>query len=153
MIVEAVYKPPQVFDVSGLLRIARSRKSAADDSLIGLREDPGYFLATLQDPGEHAPDNIPNAFGRTIRKSDQFWHKALVSLSAKDYCSILLWDQVCLRLKAILDVLPTKLNTFKPLPQKVEAAFHELRRVVKLHTGSMVRDIHHGLAGSPPFRS
>ncbi|KAK2602954.1 hypothetical protein N8I77_009448 [Diaporthe amygdali] len=65
MMAEAPYRVPAQIDFDRIEALLSAKTSAAEDHLLALREDPGYFSETLWELAEHWPGNIKDKFGQT----------------------------------------------------------------------------------------
>ncbi|KAI3394243.1 hypothetical protein diail_2984 [Diaporthe ilicicola] len=60
---EAPYRVPPRLDFGRIEKLLAAKKSAAEDHLLSLREDPSYFAETLHNFAEHRTENIKDEDG------------------------------------------------------------------------------------------
>ncbi|KAK5123506.1 hypothetical protein LTR85_002544 [Meristemomyces frigidus] len=93
---ETPYRMPQEFDLARLTQLVGARRSSAEDHVILLREDPGYFAETLKEEKEHGPeysDSRPKA-----------WRAVAGIVITDSITYFLFWDDIHRRLKKMTSI-------------------------------------------------
>lgn len=144
MMAEAPYRVPAELDLERIEALLSARRSAAEDHLWALREDPGYFSDTIRERADHRLEMLKSVTGRThpqlldkTRKAG-FWshvirlvvHDAYYELDAFAYLQKQAHDLRVLQMKHAADISPSK-----DLPKdylhyilKFRSALHSTRR-------------------------
>ncbi|KAM3419280.1 hypothetical protein BST61_g5217 [Cercospora zeina] len=145
---EAPYRVPQMLNLERLKMLVDSRREAAEDHVWLLKEDPGYFTATLREFREH-DDEIG-----TGRRSD--WPVVLNKMITNAYLLYVFWDDIARRLSSMasIDVQLARANDkmvrLAEEDEKKWAAMHEVLTRLMMMPLAMLRD---GLPASPRLRS
>ncbi|PPJ59583.1 hypothetical protein CBER1_01153 [Cercospora berteroae] len=145
---EAPYRVPQMLDLKRLQMLVDSRCETSEDHIWLLKEDPGYFAASLREYREHDGET---EFGC---RSD--WPTALNKMLTNAYLVFVFWDDIAKRLSSMasIDVQLARANdkTVRLARQDEEkwAAMHEVLTRLMMIPISM---LYGGLQTSPRLRN
>ncbi|PVH81924.1 hypothetical protein DL98DRAFT_530682 [Cadophora sp. DSE1049] len=92
---EALYRVPAQLDLERIRNILTARRSAAEDHLWALREDPGYFADTVKDWSEHRNDRLLDTRGEphpTGPHTTDFWERVIRNVIGDAYSGFMTWD-------------------------------------------------------------
>ncbi|KAE8389414.1 hypothetical protein BDV23DRAFT_157235 [Aspergillus alliaceus] len=161
MTAEAPYRLPASLDFSRLRSIVAAKRSAAEDHIWALREDPGYFADVLLDRREHRPEIVPDRQGRlhyTVKQpgSKTLWNRVVNTVLSDAYLAFGLWDELQLQLSDLQSLMvgygPT-LRPEKDLPEDLEWAFCRLFWFLEHMVRGPIINLQVGVPPSPPLRS
>ncbi|KAI9831131.1 MAG: hypothetical protein M1819_005219 [Sarea resinae] len=154
---EAPYRVPAHLDFDRLLALISAQRSAAEDQIWALREDPGYFGDLVKDWSEHRQETLLDTHGKTHPNLNKplFWEYVLGSVVTDAYGAFIFWDlvyQQVTKLAALkikyADVISPKDN----LPEEYLKAILKLRFLLKESTKGPIFSLKQGLVASGPFR-
>lgn len=99
MAAEAPYRLPANMDLPRLESLVAARKSAAEDHIWALREDPGYFADTILEYKEHRVELLEDTYGQqhpllAANEKDKFWAQTICTVVREAYCSLEMWAQL-----------------------------------------------------------
>ncbi|KAF7590995.1 hypothetical protein BBP40_002189 [Aspergillus hancockii] len=158
---EVPYRLPASLDLSRLRSIVAAKRSAAEDHIWALREDPGYFADVILDRREHRPELVPDRQGRPHYAlkpfaAKDFWNKIINTVLSDAYFAFGLWDEIQLQL-GNLQTLMTKygltLRPEKDLPEDLEWTFCKLLWFLEHMVRGPIINLQVGVPPSPPLRS
>lgn len=150
---EAPFKAPAKLDTHRLLALLEAKRTAAEDHLWEMREDPGYFQAVLLEGGEHRHERVPDINGKLYEHHDDkiFWNDVITHALDYGYMNYFYWNKLTqlarefhAKARPVLDTLDHK----KPLPQDIEDILLDLISVGRDGLGGMVSNLSHGVATS-----
>lgn len=97
---EGAYRLPTDINFAFLQRMIIAKVSDAEDHLVSLREDPGYFALCIVEKSEHQACRILDERGRTSLKLREpiFWHDTIGDMLSMGYGSISEWKDICAQL-------------------------------------------------------
>lgn len=158
---EAPYQVPAALDLVHLEAIVASKRTASEDHIWALREDPNYLAHCVAEVKEHRPEQTLDSNGNTHPSLKEpfhpsFWNRVLYDTITAAYYNLILWDNIHSRLSHLImlqnrykdDIVP-----FKDLPGEYFQSLKDFYYLLtKLYTGPLdtFRRI---LPGSAPFRS
>ena len=155
---EAPYRVPAHLDFARLRALVAAERSAAEDHVWSLREDPGYFESCVRERSNHRVENLPDANGRPhpIIKEHQFWDRVLGTVVVDAYGHLSVWD--CMYQKVVqLEMLYKKycrdIAPTKPLPREYEKALLNFKYFVDQSSKFPIEDMKTGIPASPYLRS
>jgi hypothetical protein len=155
---EAPYRVPAHLDLQRLQSLISARRSAAEDHIWALREDPSYFAEVVNDVGEHRQEILLDVNGRKHPnlKDDVFWERVLGSVVISAYGDLSLWDDVH-KQAADLAALHRKyagvISPKRRLPEELEKSFHVFRYLVNEASKRPISKLKVVVPPSPPMRS
>ncbi|KAF2729709.1 hypothetical protein EJ04DRAFT_501849 [Polyplosphaeria fusca] len=96
---EAPYRPPANMDLARLASLFAAKKSAAEDFIWELREDPGYFADTVLENREHRLEMIRDTDGQThpcltAGRKDVLWNRVIGNVVAGAHTSLEMWSEL-----------------------------------------------------------
>jgi len=110
---EAPYSGPCQLDVDRLQAMVSIKRSAAEDHLWLLREDPGYFLDALRDAMEHGL-----TFNHKSEHAEHAWKHVAGKMISDAFCSFYCWQE-----------LQQSLVLFGTIEEQVQQANHKTGRL------------------------
>ena len=155
---EAPYRVPAHLDLQRLRSLISARRSAAEDHVWALREDPSYFAEIVKDVGDHRQETLLDVNGRQhpVLKEDVFWERVLGTVVVTAYGNLSLWDKIYEQIAA-LATLHQKyagvISPERPLSEKLEKSFHTLRYLVNQASDRPISELKVAVPPSPPMRS
>lgn len=160
LVAETPYRVPAQLDLSRVISLLGARKSAAEDHLWALREDPGYFADTLRNLKEHRGEMIKDIYGRAHPVFDKaregiFWSRVLRNALSEAYLSLEFFSELQSQAQKLRDLQvkhATAISPLKDLPRDYLQAMLKFRHYLnKAAQGSMSQLKLCGMA-SPPLR-
>lgn len=159
---EAPYRLPAEINLQRLRAIIAAKRSAAEDHIWSLREDPGYFAETVVDRKEHRPEVITDADGKIHpslkldRMNSTFWERVLRSVVGDAYLALVIWDDIERQIGSLQSLMKTYESEIRPgndLPSELEDAFYKLIFYLKEGTIILSDKLQMGIPASLPLRS
>lgn len=145
---EAPYGVPQILDLERIKSLVSARRSAAEDHLWLLREDPGYFLETLKDWKEHDTITVKHSCSRCYNVvAAKMISDAFTYFSFWYHISRLLQD-----LSPLEDQLRRADQECLRLPRKEELIWAEILEVVDYLIFEPINALRIGVPPSPRLR-
>lgn len=95
---ESPYRQPAHLDFYRLQSMAASSRSAAEDHIWALREDPGYFYEICIDEKEHRSESLPDTRGEmhpSFKNPSKLWDKVLGSVVFDAYERFIVAEVLC----------------------------------------------------------
>jgi len=90
---EVPYKAPTHLDTSRLVQLIEARRTLAEEHVMDLREDPGYFVTTVSELVLHLKERDILCDGRTDPSyAKEHWMQALLGTVDEAYMLLTLWD-------------------------------------------------------------
>lgn len=121
---EAPYRVPAQLDTARLLNLIEAKRTAAEDHIWDLREDPSHFAMVVSCYAEHHPERLPDQNGKMLdwQQSDSFWSDTLRLTVKHGYTSFFLWDvlyQKSSDLHRVVQGTFERFDPWLPLPEDV----------------------------------
>ena len=157
MVAEAPYRLPAQIDFERLLSILSSKRSASEDYVWSLREDPSLFQDALLTWSEHRQEQLPmNGRRDHVLDTPLFWEHVLRDVITNAYFSLFTWDILCKQLQTLIrlkevytpDILPEK-----SLPAEYLRAVLTFKYTIENLKRGPIAVLKVGLFASPPLRS
>ena len=146
---EAPYRVPQELDLERIKSLVSARRSAAEDHLWLLRDDPNYFLETLKDWKEH--DTI------TVKHSCARCYNVVAARMISDaFTYFVFWDHIsrCLEdMPPLEDQIRRADHEYLRLPRKEEMIWAEILEVVDFLIFEPINALRIGVPPSPRLRN
>lgn len=158
---EAPYRIPAALDLARLIAMIESKRSAAEDHIWALREDPGYFADVVGDWKEHRQEMLPDTNGRQhptlkLLSSHTFWDWVLGNVVVDAYLQIEIWTSIhqqLVNLQTLKDKYSVDTAAGKALPEEYLEALHLLLYSLKRFSARPIDSLKVGVPASPPLRS
>ncbi|CAG8959565.1 hypothetical protein HYFRA_00001466 [Hymenoscyphus fraxineus] len=154
---EAPYRLPASLDFHRIREVIAGKRSASDDHVWALREDPGYFGETVTDWGEHRNDRLLDYFGNphpTGPHTMDFWERVVRNIIHDAYSNFMTWD-LLLRLVDRLIVLQAKYKDQiayeKRLPKEYLIELLKFRQILQVSCETPIFKLRN-IQSSPPLR-
>lgn len=132
---EAPYRLPAKLDLQRIKSIIAAKRSASEDHLWALREDPGYFGDTVMDWSEHRNDRLPDWNGNphpTGPHTVDFWERVIRNVIADAYSGFMNWDLLLRfinRLTALQKKYEDQISYDKQLPHEYLISLLKFRQL------------------------
>jgi hypothetical protein len=157
---EAPYRVPSHLDFGRIKAVVAAKRSAAEDHIWALREDPGYFADILGDWSEHRQEKLPDTNGRPhpVLKSagSVFWERVIGNIFVDAYGGLAVWDLIYRQL-VVLESLKEKysdvISPTEDLPPEYLKALLSFRYLLSQSGKGPILNLKTGVPASPPFRS
>lgn len=157
---EAPYSVPAQLDLQRVETLLSARRSAAEDHLWSLREDPGYFSDIHQEHAEHRKEMIKDASGKThpvldkTRKST-FWARVSGNVLFDAHYELEMFAELEKQARD-LRVLQAKhaaaISPLEDLPEEYLRAILKFRYYLYAATKQPLFQLREHVAASPSFR-
>ncbi|KAF9329977.1 hypothetical protein BG006_007034 [Podila minutissima] len=154
------YSMPAKLDLGRLRDLIAAKRSAAEDHMWSLREDPGYFADTILEMKEHRQELLLDIYGRQhslVRTylSKEFWNRVnhKVILEANGYLEI--WDTLLSQIDQLISLRRKYEGKFKdkdPLPTELLEAFLDLDFSLGIYMNVPLMALKNIVVASPPMR-
>jgi hypothetical protein len=157
---EAPYRVPANLDFGRLKAVIAAKRSAAEDHIWGLREDPGYFSDTVGNWSEHRQETLLDTNGKrhpalTDLKS-LFWERVLGNVIVDAYGALIVWNliyQELTELDALKMKYPKVISPQPKLPPEYMKALLSFRYMLDQASKGPILYLKNGVPASPPLRS
>lgn len=158
---EAPYRLPASLDPTRLQGIIAAERSAAEDHIWSLREEPGYFAGVVLDMKEHRLELVPDTGGRRHpllkrHTEKRFWDRVLGNVVSDAYFLLVAWDEVhrqIVNLQSLMEKYSNKITPENDLPEDLLRAFLNLGYLLEQVTKGPISNLKHGVPASPPLRA
>lgn len=143
IVAEEPYRLPTTIDTPRLLALIEARRTAAEDHIWEMKEDPGYFASVLSDYHEHRAEVLRDIEGKCHPNLNDAhsWDRILSTAVASAYEDLLYWnrlhrhvymlDSLLRRSREILDP-QQRLN--EKLEKQLTLVYSTLRRLCRIMT-------------------
>ena len=155
---EAPYRVPADLDFRRLQAIVAAKRSAAEDHIWSLREDPGYFAEIVGEWGEHRQEMLLDTNGKRhpFLNKPLFWERVLSNVLLDAYTSFSMWELIHQQLTNLIALKEkhTKVRSFeKTLPLEYGKALQDFRYLINQSSRGPINNLKVGVPASPPLRS
>ncbi|KAI9879339.1 MAG: hypothetical protein M1830_008799 [Pleopsidium flavum] len=155
---EAPYRVPAHLDFRRLQAIVVAKRSAAEDHIWALREDPGYFGDNVGDWSEHRQETLLDINGKRhpVLNKPLFWDRVLGNVIVDAYGTFLTWDviyQQVSNLTALKQKYSNVISSKKKLPSEYGKALQNFRYLLNRASKGPIGNLKTGVPASPPLRS
>ena len=157
---EAPYLVPDNMNLQRLESLLEAKKSAAEDHIWALREDPGYYADVLQDCWDHSQFTLKDIDGREhpyIRSRKKFllWNNVICNVVNDAYLGLEYWNELHRQVQEIREFqrrYEDKVNVDKDLPEEYLCSLLKFQRYLweaSLSKMDILRPLAHS---SPPLK-
>ena len=155
---EAAYRVPAHLDFRRLQAIVAAKRSAAEDHIRALREDPGYFVETVGDYSDHQTANVQDAHGKPHPELGlpSFWDGVFRTTIIEAYGRFIIWDVAHKQVTKLVTLNRTygsDVSATKKLPPEFDAALQIFRHFLNKAREGMIETLKWAVPASPPMRS
>lgn len=158
---DAPYRLPAGLDIDSILTIIDGKRSASEDHLLALREDPGYFAGVVNDCKEHRQEVLLDIHGKphptlTPYIRPLFWNRVLGNIVSEAYMELEVWStlhSLLVDLRQLLSKYHQKISPEKSLPTELYEAFINLWFALKQFMIGPISILKMTTPASPPLRS
>ena len=154
---EAPYRVPAHLDVTRLHHMVLAKRSAAEDHIWTLREDPAYFSDTVKTYGDHRTERLLDIDGKPTRTVGKplFWDRVLEYSIAHSYSNFELWNRVYRQLVFLAnskEKYSSSISTTERLPADLEDTFQEVMYLLSQASKLIISTLYIRVPSSLPFR-
>ncbi|KAF2842155.1 hypothetical protein M501DRAFT_998409 [Patellaria atrata CBS 101060] len=151
MIQDAPYRTPKALDFEKLRILVDARKSAAEDHIWTLREDPSYFADCIRVQGEHGWGNTRDLLEKTGQKGKtDMVTTRIAKLFLNAYDSFGVWTFVLGCIEVILEQNRSP-SVATRADLQLEEALLELRQALSYFAATLIHEIGTALRTSFPL--
>lgn len=155
---EAPYRLPAQLNFARLKALVSAKRSAAEDHVRSLREDPGYFSDIVGDSSEHRQEKLLDTKGarHPVLDTPLFWERVLGNEVVDAYGSLISWDIVDGQLTQLITLQEKYSSMIDPeqeLPSEYMKALVHLRYILEQIMKGPISSLKHGFVASPPLRT
>ncbi|KAL9109591.1 MAG: hypothetical protein Q9227_005771 [Pyrenula ochraceoflavens] len=160
MAAEAPYRPPANLDLNRLQSLLEAKKSAAEDHIWALREDPKYFAETLAQYKEHRQEMIRDRAGKEhpVLKpalEDTFWQRIIGTLVSDVQLQLQIWSELLVQVGHLLELQSRYAEQISPteiLPDEYLDALLRFQHYLKHAAKGPLNQLKLAVVASPPLR-
>lgn len=157
---EAPYRIPTNLDLERIEALLSARRSAAEDHLWSLREDPGYFSDYYQERAEHRKEMIKDAFGKAHpdldkTRRDIFWARVSDNVLFDAYYELEIFADLEKQAQELRVLQAKHLAAISPsedLPREYLRAILKFRAYLYAATSPPLNQLRQHVSASPSFR-
>lgn len=157
---EAPYRVPAHLDLRRLQGLVTARRSAAEDHIWSLREDPGYFADVVLDMKEHRQEILPDIIGQKHplmrpSPSSRFWERVLGNLITDAYFPLVIWDDLHSQITHLQALMEKHAGQIKPeneLPPELLNSYLQLWTSLNGYIEGPIGNLKVDAPPSPPLR-
>ena len=158
IIAETPYKAPAELNLTRLQDIISQARGAADDHILMLREDPGFFLEQMKLIAEHQAGHLACAdkFKKTDCNSPKFWDAVLRQMCLSAYGRLFHFSQIqgeLQKLKRLKARNPGPFTWDSKIPDAYSKALHRLRQLLNRACAWQFGLLRRSVPASPPMRA
>ncbi|PLB43388.1 hypothetical protein P170DRAFT_514616 [Aspergillus steynii IBT 23096] len=158
---DAPYRLPASLDLQSLEDLVDAKYSAAEDHLLALREDPGYFADVVNHYREHRQEILRDTNGKlhpTLNPYPHtlFWNRVLQNVVAEAYLGLETWDSLralLTNLRQLQSKYADRISPEKDLPKEFYDELVKVRYFLEQLTSGPVGQLKAAVPASPPLRS
>ncbi|THC90947.1 hypothetical protein EYZ11_009597 [Aspergillus tanneri] len=158
---DAPYRFPAKLDLRSLEDLVGAKRFAAEDHLLALREDPGYFVDVVNEYKDHRMEVIPDIDGNTHPTLTPythrlFWNRVLQNVVAEAYFALETWDTLhtaLANLRQLQSRYQNQISPNKDLPKALHEEFVKIRYFLEQFTLGPLGQLKDAVPPSPPLRS
>ncbi|MCJ1396137.1 hypothetical protein MMC18_009026 [Xylographa bjoerkii] len=153
---ETPYRVPAHLDISRLQAIVAAKRSAAEDHIWALREDPGYFSDIVNEVGKNRIESLLDINGKQHPdyQTSHFWEFALRKVVINTYGSFILWNIVQERITTLASLIEehsANISSERELPHDLRMAFNVLKHGLTQIASGPIVSLTHAVPTSPAF--
>lgn len=158
MAAEAPYRVPANLNFEQLQAVIAAKRSAVEDHVWALREDPGYFYEIVGDEAEHRLEQLPDTRGNKHPHLNDslFWARVYGSVITSAYGSLIVFDYLH-RQVASLGTLKEKyarnITPHRDLPAEYLKALLMFKATLENAANGPIMNLQMGFPAAPGFRS
>ncbi|KAG0043471.1 hypothetical protein BGZ83_011355, partial [Gryganskiella cystojenkinii] len=157
----APYRLPASLDLRRLRDLVEARKSAYEDNIWSLREDPSFFADTMMEVKEHGPEVLKDIYGQPHslmlpHKSKELWGRVAKRMIGYSYKNLNTWTELHAKLDKTLKLqekYESQIQSSTPLPVELLEAFLDLESSLYFYFRRPLITTSYMLVASPPMRS
>ncbi|KAG0285754.1 hypothetical protein BGZ96_010037, partial [Linnemannia gamsii] len=157
----APYRLPASLNLAHLQDLVAAKRSAMEDHIWSLREDPSYFADFILDMKEHRQELLPDTKGRqhSLMKpypSKVFWDRVAGEVISEAYLYLEIWDDLHSQIGKAMSLKQEHEGAIKyedDLPDELLEAFLELEFSLTQYTEGPIQALKTIVPASPPLRA
>ncbi|KAF9139633.1 hypothetical protein BG015_001955 [Linnemannia schmuckeri] len=155
------YRLPASLNLTRLQDLVAAKRSATEDHIWSLREDPGYFADFVLDMKEHRQELLPDIKGRQHslmrpHPSKRFWDRVAGGVIAEAYFYLEIWNDLHSQIGKVMSLQRKHEGAIKyddDLPNELLEAFLELEFSLSQYAKGPIQALKTIVVASPPLRA
>ncbi|KAF9271414.1 hypothetical protein BGZ68_003676, partial [Mortierella alpina] len=155
------YRLPAHLDLTHLQDIVAAKRSAMEDHIWSLREDPSYFAETMLDMKDHRQEPLPDTRGRphsmmTPYPTKRFWDRVAGNVITDAYLYLDFFDILHSQIGDVITLKERYEGTYSyedSLPDDLLQAFLELEFTLSAIIKGPIQSLKTHVVASPPMRA
>ena len=159
MSAEAPYRLPANMDLPRLESLLEAKKSAAEDHIWALREDPGYFAGAVLEYRNHRQETLKDTNGRShplmgVGREDVFWQRVIGNVLTNANLGLEVWSELHTQVKEVRRLqrhYEDQITTEKDLPKEYLNALLRFQHYLNQASKGPVGQLKHCAYSSPPL--
>ncbi|KAG0042238.1 hypothetical protein BGZ83_000737 [Gryganskiella cystojenkinii] len=157
----APYRAPANLDFDRLQDLIAAKRSAVEDHIWSLREDPGYFTDVLMEELFHRPETIRDVRGQVHPLATpnhyQDLRKTIVGATvSKAYLDLIAWNDLHSLIGTTMilqEKYKTEIKSRDDLPEELLLSFLDLEIALVCYIGNHSERLQQLIKSSPPWRA
>ncbi|KAF9928818.1 hypothetical protein FBU30_002089 [Linnemannia zychae] len=155
------YRLPARINLARLQDLIATQRSAAEDHIWSLREDPSYFTDCILEVKEHRQELLPDTRGQPHSEmkpqpSKVFWDRVAGNVVSDAYLNLEIWDDLHSQIGKVITLMEKHKNNIKyekDLPKELLHAFLDLEFSLTSYMRGPIEILKKIVVASPPLRS
>lgn len=160
MSAEAPYRLPKNIDLPRLESLLEAKKSAAEDHIWALREDPGYFAEAVLDYRDHRQETLKDTNGCShplmgVGREDVFWRRVIGNVLTNAHLGLEVWSELHTQVKELRRLqgrYEDQITADTDLPEEYLNALLRFRHYLNQALKVSIGQLKHCAYSSPPLR-
>lgn len=157
----APYRLPASLNLAHLQDLVAAKRSATEDHIWSLREDPGYFADFILDMKEHRQELLPDTQGRQHSlmrpyPNKIFWDRVAGGVISEAYFYLEIWDDLHSQIGKVMSLKQKHEDAIRyedDLPNELQEAFLELEFSLSQYAKGPIQALKTIVVASPPLRA
>ncbi|KAK3845854.1 MAG: hypothetical protein J3R72DRAFT_481993 [Linnemannia gamsii] len=155
------YRLPASLNLTRLHDLVAAKRSATEDHIWSLREDPSYFADVVLDMKDHRQELLPDTKGRQHslmkpRPSKRFWDRVAGGVIAEAYLYLEIWNDLYSQIGKVMSLQQKHKAAIKyddVLPNELLEAFLDLEFSLSQYAKGPIQILKTIVVASPPLRA
>ncbi|KAF9907345.1 hypothetical protein EC991_010994 [Linnemannia zychae] len=157
----APYRLPASLNLARLQDLVATKRSATEDHIWSLREDPSYFADFVLDMKEHRQELLLDTKGRLHsltrpHPTKRFWERVAGSVISEAYLYLEIWSDLHSQIGKVMSLQQKYESAIKyedDLPKELLEAFLELEHSLDQYAKGPIQVLKTIVVASPPLRA
>lgn len=154
---EAPYRLPSRLDLNRLQTLCNAKKSQAIDHAWALREDPAYFVLTMEQYREHCVEMVLDRDGNTHASASHYplYSRVVAQMIREAHHSVFVLDHICQRFSKVQDLWSENVKSItagKELSLELHEEVVKLRFFIEQAVSEDITEVGMDFCGAPGLR-